>query len=657
VELLNRDCVYIVSGVALYRLDYRELGLTVGLEIHQQLDTRTKLFCECPARISDNLEGAPVIVRRLRASRSELGDIDPAALFEYQRGRLFKYIAPRDSSCLVELDEEPPHMINREAVIIALSVAMALHARPVDEIHVMRKIVVDGSNTSGFQRTAVIALGGYVDDLEGSVRIQGITLEEDSARKIGEDDGTVIYSLDRLGIPLIEISTGPDIHSPEQAERVAYRIGMILRLTGRVKRGLGTIRQDLNISIRDGAKVEIKGVQRLELVSRVVEYEAYRQYRLVKLREEILRRGLRRDDISESNIADATEFFSKSESRLIRSVIQRGGSVLILPLRGFKGLLGWDLGPGRRFGTELADYARQWGGVRGLIHSDELPGYGIDEDLVGSIYKLLGLNMASDGFIIIADQKDKAMKAFRAVIERIRIAFDGVPRETRAANDDGTTHYMRPQPGSARMYPETDIPPLRITTEILGEAMKLVPEPLDAKLKRFIEVHGLSRDLAEQIIRSRYLPLYEDLVAKYNNVQPSLIASTLVSTIRSLKAECPDIDSMPEERIDGIIGLLSKGVFSKEALPDVIRYVCVKNIDPERAIEEMGIRRLSPEEIERIVDQIIIEHREEILRRGEKAYSYAMGRAMEKLRGKVDGKIVSEIVRRKITTILGEGKL
>jgi len=640
-----------------YRLDYRELGLVVGLEIHQQLDTGSKLFCSCPTKIVETPEGEPVVFRRLRAGRSELGDVDPAALFEYQRGRLFKYIAPRESTCLVELDEEPPHPINREAVVIALAIAKALHSMHVDEIHVMRKIVVDGSNTSGFQRTAVVALGGYVEDGDGLVRIQSVTLEEDSARKIGEEDGTVVYCLDRLGIPLVEISTGPDIHSPEQAERVAYKIGLLLRLSGRVKRGLGTIRQDLNVSIRGGAKIEIKGVQRLELISKVVEYEAYRQYRLLQLREELHRRGLRREEVSEDMVIDASSILSKSESRIVKPAIQRGASALILPLRGFRGLLGWDLGPGRRFGTELADYARQWGGVRGLIHSDELPGYGIDEALLEEIYSYLKLDRSKDAFILIVDRREKALKAFRAVIERIWWAFEGVPRETRAANEDSTTFYMRPQPGAARMYPETDIPPLLITEELLREAEKYVPEPVEVKLNRFVERHGLSRELAEQVIRSRYLPLYEELVAKYgDNVQPTLIASMLINTLRSLRPECPDIEAVSEESIEEAIALLARGVFSKEALLDVIRYTCIKGVPPSRAVEEMGIRRIAGEELEKLVEEIIAKHREEIIRRGEKAYGYMMGRVMDVLRGRADGRAVSEILRKKLQEILSSSR-
>ncbi len=296
------------------KLDYSALGLKVGLEMHQQLDTKHKLFCACPTRLRK--ESPSVNFRRyLRPTQSELGEVDPAALFEFKRGRVYVYESYDDSVCLVEHDEEPPHDLNPEAIDIALMVALMLHARPVDEIHVMRKIVIDGSNTTGFQRTAIIALGGYVDDIEGKVPIQTICLEEDAARKMGEKEKEVYYRLDRLGIPLIEIATAPVLKNPEQVERVAYKIGQILRMTGKVKRGIGTIRQDLNISIKGGAKIEIKGVQELGLLAKIVEYEVLRQVNLLKIRDELLKRGVREDDIVDEFV-DITDVFPVSYTHL-----------------------------------------------------------------------------------------------------------------------------------------------------------------------------------------------------------------------------------------------------------------------------------------------------------------------------------------------------
>lgn len=268
-------------------IDYNRVGLKVGLEIHQQLDTKAKLFCQCKTEL---FKGEPEItfIRRLRPTQSELGQIDPAAYFEFQKGVKILYEANRETSCLVEMDEEPPHLLNTEAVEIALTVALMLKAKPVDEIHVMRKTVIDGSNTTGFQRTCVIALKGEITTGEKTIPIEHISLEEDAARKMGEEeDNTIRYRIDRLGIPLIEIATAPAINTPKEAGEVALAIGRILRATGKVKRGLGTIRQDLNISIAEGALTEIKGVQELELLPLVVEYEVQRQLNLIEISKEL----------------------------------------------------------------------------------------------------------------------------------------------------------------------------------------------------------------------------------------------------------------------------------------------------------------------------------------------------------------------------------
>lgn len=256
-------------------IDYHKIGLKAGLEVHQQLDTGSKLFCSCKPHL---FKGEPEItfIRRLRPTQSELGQIDPAALFEFQKGVKILYQATRDTACLVEMDEEPPHDLNREAVEIALIVALMIGARPVDEIHVMRKTVIDGSNTTGFQRTCVVAIGGELYVEKKRIPIEHISVEEDAARKTGQEGTIIKYRIDRLGIPLIEVATAPVIYTPEEAEKTALTIGRILRATQRVRRGLGTIRQDLNVSIRDGALIEIKGVQELELVSKIIENEVQR---------------------------------------------------------------------------------------------------------------------------------------------------------------------------------------------------------------------------------------------------------------------------------------------------------------------------------------------------------------------------------------------
>ncbi len=639
----------------------RELGLKVGLEIHQQLDTRHKLFCGCPTELVHEEASHEVdeFIRQLRPTRSELGEVDIAALFEWRKGRLYYYHAPRESVCLVEADEEPPHELNKEALLIGLAVALALKSSPVDEVYVMRKIVIDGSNTTGFQRTAIISLGGEIEIPSGKkIGIQTIAVEEDAARKIREEGKYIHYMLDRLGIPLIEISTAPDIETPEEAYETALTIGQLLRLTKRVKRGIGTIRQDLNVSIRGGVKTEIKGVQRLDLLPKIVLYEAIRQKRLLEIRDELQKRGIREKDVLGQKIIDVTHVFEKTRSKIIKRALRSGGKVLAVKLPGFAGLLGVEVQPGRRFGTELADYARFWGGVGGLFHTDELPNYGISREEVDRLYEMLSADRERDAIVIVADRELNARKALKAVLERAAYALQGVPKETRAARDDGTTRFMRPQPGSARMYPETDIPPIEITEELLNEARKLAPPKPQEKLETLVKKYKLSLELARQLIRDVRLDLFEELAVKYGSkVSPSYIASIFVNILRSLAREGVNIENIHDYHIEEVVAAIANGKLPKDAVPDVLTYLA-KNPDKhvEETVRELGITVIDRRAVEEIVARIINELRDEIKEKGLKTMNKVMGRAMAQLRGKVDGKTVAEIVRQKIMEVINEAK-
>ncbi|MEM0000848.1 MAG: Glu-tRNA(Gln) amidotransferase subunit GatE [Desulfurococcaceae archaeon] len=635
------------------RASYADLGLKVGLEIHIQLNTGKKLFCPCPTHASDESRQT-TFQRYLRPARSEVGEVDPAALLEWKRGRLYVYTAPENQACLVEADEEPPHPINEEALVVALAVAKALNMNIVDEVHVMRKIVIDGSNVSGFQRTALIAMGGYIDVEGRKIGIQTLCLEEDAARKVEERDIEVHYSLDRLGIPLIEIATKPDIDSPELALKAALKIGQLVRLTGKAKRGLGSIRQDLNISVSGGAKVEIKGIQHLYLIQRVVEYEVERQIKLLEIRDELQRRGVSRNDIK-PDIIDVTKVFEGAQSKLIRrALLQPEGAVLALKLPGFKGLLGKEIQPGRRFGTELSDYAKVWSGVGGIIHTDELPGYGIGMDEVVKLYSETGGDPERDAIVIVADARSRAERALLSVAERASYALIGVPEETRAANPDGTTRYMRPRPGAARMYPETDIPPIIITQELLKNAEAYVPEHPDVKYKKLLEEHGLSRSLAMALLNDLRLDLYEHLVKNYGSSVPcSVIASIFVNIIPALRREGIPVDDLDESMIENVVKALAEGIIAKEALPDILSYLArTPGTDLAKAVEALGIKYVSMEDLDLSVTKVIEANKEKILARRDKAFSIVMSEVMKTVRGKVDGKLVAERVKAKLREIL-----
>ncbi len=604
--------------------------MKIGFEIHQQLATH-KLFCKCKSELIDR-EPEYIVARRLRPTQSELGEIDRAALQEFLKGKTYIYEG-FEEVCLVELDEEPPHMPNEEAIDIAIEIALLLNAEIVDEVHFMRKIVIDGSNTSGFQRTAIIALNGYIDTEHGRVRIPTICLEEEACRRIRENDNRVFYRLDRLGIPLIEISTAPDITSAEQAKEVAFRIGDILRATKKVRRGLGTIRQDINISVFD-KRVEIKGVQDLNLIPKVVEYEVERQKKLMEIKEKLKERGLKKEDVK-LEIFDVSEAFKNTKSKIIK----RAKGVFALKLKGFSGLIG---GGRVRLGKEFADYARVKAGVKGIFHSDELPAYGISEEEVEKVREIIRAD-ESDAFVLVAERKEKAVKALEAVYERALLAFDGVVEETRGAKENGETFYMRPLPGSARMYPETDIPPIAISKERIEKIKANLPETFEKRAKRFVEQYNLSRELANQIARSEHSELFEEL-CKRLRLSPKIIANTLVAIVKDLKKKGIEVDM---DNVVKVLELVSSGKLKKDGIADAIERLCRgEKIEIAKEVDEEYIRKLARKAIE--------ERKEFVLRAKEKASRPLMGVLMRELRGKVEGRIVNQILISEIKRFLGE---
>jgi glutamyl-tRNA(Gln) amidotransferase subunit E len=631
-------------------IDFEKLGLKVGLEIHQQLNIAAKLFCSCkPALFKEEPE--ITFLRRLRPTQSELGQVDPAAYFEFQKGVRILYEANHETSCLVEMDEEPPHALNVEAVETVLTAALLMNAMPVSEVHVMRKTVIDGSNTTGFQRTCAIALNGEIKVNEKAIPIQHASLEEDAARKTGEKEGNITkYRIDRLGIPLIEVATGPVIKSPKEAEEVALAIGRILRATGKVIRGLGSIRQDINISIPDGALIEIKGLQELELVSLVVEYEVQRQLNLIKIRDELKKRNTQEGDNVEK-FFDITNIFKNTECKVIRKALEKRQPITAMKLSGFRGLLKRELAPQLRLGTEMADRARFWGRVGGLFHTDELPAYGITEQEVETLRRQVGAE-AEDAVVFVADSRENAEDALRAVVERAHEAFKGVPQETRAPNPDGTTRYMRPRPGAARMYPETDIPPLEITKHMIDRLKATLPELPEQKLERFQKEYKINEKLTKQVLNSEYSELFETIVRE-SHVSPTTVAAFLTETLKSLKRESILIEKITDEQLIGVFKSVGQEEMTKEALPEVARWL---SMNEGRAIQEalkaLGLQSISIDEIEKTIEKIVRENDDLIKKRGQESFGPLMGIVMGKLRGRADAATVSRVLKEKMKVVM-----
>jgi glutamyl-tRNA(Gln) amidotransferase subunit E len=627
--------------------EYSKIGLKIGLEIHQQLKTCCKLFCDCKPLLFTK-DPDFTFLRRLRPTQSELGQVDPAAFFEFQKGIMMRYESNQDSACLVEMDEEPPHSLNKEAVETVLTAALMMNANPVDEIHVMRKTVIDGSNTTGFQRTCVVAMDGWIKIGEKIVPIQHASLEEDAARKTtSEQNGKIIrYRLDRLGIPLIEVATAPVIYSPKEAQSVALVLGQILRDTGKVMRGLGTIRQDLNISLSKGALIEIKGVQELELISLVLEHEIGRQINLIKISKELKKKSITETSL-DKNFVNVTDIFRNTKCKVIKNSLLKNQKVYAVKINGFAGFFKRELMPNFRLGSEIADRARYWGRVGGIFHTDEMPAYDITKQEIFLLREKIKAT-DQDAVVFVADSVENSKAALDAVIDRCKEAIKGVPAETRKASLNGTSRYLRPRPGAARMYPETDIPPLLITENLVTKIKSNLPETAEKKVSRLIKEYNLNNKLANQLINSDSFLLFESICEK-SSTNPTTVAVFLTETLKALKRDGIQVKRVPEKKITEIFVGLGKGKLTKEVLSDV--FIWLSKNDSRKlsdALDSLGLKMYSIDEINNIVERVIAENKNTVKKLGQKSFGTLIGTIMKKVRGKADPATISKILKKKL---------
>ena len=619
-------------------MENKQYELKVGLEIHQQLASSTKLFCRCNG-FHDT--GNEIYFNRiLRPTQSELGKTDPAALFESRKAKKMNYIANTNTSCLVEADEEPPQEISQEALDIALTISYLLNSEPVDEIHVMRKLVIDGSNTTGFQRTVIIATGGELQVEDISIPVLAISLEEDASRIIEKNEDESTYSLDRLSIPLIEITLAPMKFKEEETEKIALTLGRLMRTTGKVARGIGTIRQDVNISIDGKNIIEVKGVQQLDMLTSIIEFENDRQINLVNIKNELLKRGLNKDNFTTKSI-EVSNIFKNTDSKLIKKVIQANGKIMAIKAQKFKGLIGQEKQKGTRLGRDVSSLVKFFG-YGGIFHSDELPNYGITEDECRNVNGILK-NQENDGFIILTGRNDNMEIAVKSIENRLKQCLIGIPAETRMPTEEGMTNFMRPRPGSARMYPETDIIPVRITDEKRYQIKESLPESYDRQINNYKQI-GLNDKLSIQIFDSKYKSLFEKLV-KEIDLPPNFIAAQLTETLINLSRNDVDISKIKDIDLEVIFVEIQNGVIAKESFEKIIQDICNNEMKLNNIITKMKENILSDQDIEKIIKEIIILKKDVIEEKGQESFSILMGEAMKKLRGKVDGKKVSDKIR------------
>lgn len=625
-------------------LDPASIDMKVGFEIHQQLATKNKLFCNCSCTEADVY--SRTFVRKLRPTQSELGAYDPAAMFEFSKMRVAEYHAAAGTSCLVEADEEPPHEVNPEALETALIFSLALHSRVMDEIHVMRKIVIDGSNTSGFQRTMLVASGGFIEVAGKKVGVQSICLEEDASKVLGDDRQVRKYGLDRLGVPLVEIALEPVTGKPDEIMQVALTLGRLLRASKRVARGLGSIRQDVNVSILNGAVVEVKGVQQLDQLIKVIEHEAVRQHGLALVAEKLKEKKVSQDTIGDK-VEDVTDVLSKSQSKVVKKILDGPKPVFrAIRLPGLAGMIGYEPYPGIRLGKELGELVRFYD-LGGVFHSDELPNYGITREEVDAVRGRLALKDA-DAFAVVGGPEEKVAFAADAIIRRLRAALDGVPAETRAATMDGRTVFSRPRPGAARMYPETDIPTIPVTEKMLESLADRVPKSWDEEINAIAKKHGLNSKLATQIFDSDYVQVFEEIVAG-TKVQPTFVASKLTEDITSLQRQGLDASALTDAVLGEVFQKLDTGAIAKESVIVIFEKLMKKEaLTVDEAIKAAGISSISDEELSAALDRVISDNMAVVKEKGMGALSMLMGRSMAVLRGKADGAKINSMLKEKL---------
>ena len=480
-------------------LDYAAVGLISGLEVHQQLLTERKLFCNCPAgRYTRTHDGT--VLRHMRPTLSELGVYDGTALMEFKTRKQIIYLLNAENTCTYEMDDTPPFLVSQPALDIAIEQCLMLGCDIVDEVHVARKQYLDGSIPTGFQRTAIVGVNGKLPFRGREIRVTQVSVEEDSCREVTDRGHLIVWRTDRLGMPLIETVTAPDLRTPDEVEEAILLVGRVCRSTGHVRVGMGASRQDVNVSVRGGRRIEIKGVPQAGWAPALVHGEAVRQVNLLRLQQELARRGFSTPESITTETADVTELFAHSpapyltregfgawcevENRRLGLELGEGGfSVLAVKLVGLAGTLNFPTQPARTFANELA------GRVRVIAGLDQLPILVHSEDWPSTLAELQAVRARlqageNDAVVIVWGPTRDTFTAAEEIRIRYAEATDGVPNETRQPFEDGSTDFERILPGPDRMYPDTDSPPTRLTRErIHGLQTKLPPRPWEREAR------------------------------------------------------------------------------------------------------------------------------------------------------------------------------
>ncbi len=621
--------------------DYAEIGLKSGIEIHQQLATEKKLFCRCPAgHYSEKYDAE--ILRHMRPTLSELGEYDGTALMEFKTRKEIIYQLKNETVCTYEMDDAPPFELNEQALDIALEIALLLKLNLVSELHIARKQYLDGSIPTGFQRTTILGVNGEIPYKDRKIGIVQLGLEEDACREVSDEGHFRVYKTGRLGMPLIEVVTYPDMRTPNEVAEVAQLIRQLTRATGKVNRGIGAARQDVNVSIEGGTRIEIKGVPRIPLIPRLVHNEAGRQKALLEIRHEIRSRGLTKENFK-PEFFDVTDILRHTNYLPIKNVVDETTRIQCVKLPRFDGILRYRTQPGTNFSKEISDRVRIIAcldNIPNIIHSDTE-----DENISSADWekiRKLSHSRYQDALVVVWGKNQDVETAVKEIIIRAIEAIDGVPSETRQAKRDGTTGFERILPGPDRMYPDTDLPPIALTESRISKiASQLPPFPWDRR-EKYAKLN-LEKHVIDSLILSQWIDSFDRIITELQ-VDPKITAHFFTQNLIHLKRVGLDVNKLTDE----VLYQVFKAFRDQKIVRAAISVIIQKWLEnSKKSIDQLisDFKVFKRDEIKNQIEKIV-ESREPFLSEdSKKQHKYLTGMVMDKLSGRAEGRIVAELVK------------
>ncbi len=628
--------------------DYKRIGFKSGLEVHQQLRTRSKLFCRCPAGIfHGHDEYDAEVVRHMRPTLSEMGIYDGTALMEFRTRKEITYRLNNQTACTYEVDDTPPFPIDHEALEIAISIALAAKMNIVGEVHITRKQYLDGSIPTGFQRSAIISVEGELQLKNKKVRLIQLSLEEDSCREVSDIGHKRIYKTDRLGMPLIETVTYPDCLTPDELAEAAEYIRFLNRSTGMVRTGMGAAREDVNVSCEGGSRVEIKGVAHIKWIPELSHNEAFRQYALLNIRGK-LQRMIADPAAWSLKTKEITEKDCQFHFAPVRSALDRGEKAMAVNLPGCRGILSHFTQPEHIFADELSDRLKVIACIEkpNMIHSEE-----IGENNFNSLFPEVAIWLSAapdDAQVILWGPEEDIPTAIETIDERIRLALTEVPNETRKAFEDGTTMFERVLPGRDRMYPDTDSQPIPVTTEMLERLGRNLPVDIALRFRQMKD-WGIPEDAWHYLLSKNLVGVIERIGNELGFDHRE--AGTLIGhRFRSLEGRGRVAKGFSYERLYDLFAFLK----SEELLPPVARIMLpgvVSSAEPDfkQILTDTGYAPASLAEIKSGVKELG-KRFEEICYNGNMAASVDW--VMGQIQMKAIGKLRLAEVRKEVSDIL-----